>query len=247
MGATLDALHRLQLIESDLRAVRDQMESKQRRVRVQRQKVAKLEHQIAETKHAIQHAQSESDRLELDRKQHEEHITKLRQTLNEAKNNKEYAAVLTQLNTDKADAMKLEDAVLAGLGKVDELKKELADFQEQHTKEQGRFEAIEKKVTDESAELVARQKDLEAKREDAAENIPPQVLSMFEKACERHEGEAMALVDRVSPRRNEYICGGCNMSVPLEVINALQSRDEVQRCQNCQRILCLEIPKGVPV
>ncbi len=35
-------------------------------------------------------------------------------------------------------------------------------------------------------------------------------------------------------------CGGCNMKVALEIINALQSRDEIQTCSACGRLLYLE-------
>jgi predicted nucleic acid-binding Zn-ribbon protein len=52
----------------------------------------------------------------------------------------------------------------------------------------------------------------------------------------------MALVERVHPKRVEYVCSGCNMSVTLEIVNALQSRDEVQTCQICSRILYFEVP-----
>ena len=68
------------------------------------------------------------------------------------------------------------------------------------------------------------------------------MLSTFQRACERHDGEAMAIVERVHPKRSEYVCSGCNMSVTLEIVNALQSRDEIQTCQICSRILYIESP-----
>jgi predicted nucleic acid-binding Zn-ribbon protein len=67
----------------------------------------------------------------------------------------------------------------------------------------------------------------------------------FERACERHDGEALALIQKAHPKRAEYTCTGCHMSVTLETINALQTKDEVQLCQHCQRILYLEAPAGV--
>ncbi|HOA73655.1 MAG TPA: C4-type zinc ribbon domain-containing protein [Phycisphaerae bacterium] len=247
MGATLDALFRLQKIENQLRSVRGQIESKNRRVTAQLRRINTLEQQLEENRQTIARAQADANNLELQRKTHEAHITKLREALNQAKSNKEYAAILTQLNTDKADALKLEDRVLAGLAKVDELKKKADEIQAQLEKESARLAELKKDVADQEAQLADELKSLEAQREQAAEAVGPENLHAFERACERHEGEAMSAVERVHPRRAEYICTGCHMSVPLERINALQTRDEVQLCPNCLRILCLDAPSGATV
>jgi predicted nucleic acid-binding Zn-ribbon protein len=106
---------------------------------------------------------------------------------------------------------------------------------------------LKKDVADHEARLSGELKGLEAQREQAAEAVGPENLHAFERACERHEGEAMGVVERVHPRRSEYICTGCHMSVPLEHINALQTRDEVMLCPNCARILCLDAPSGAAV
>ena len=89
--------------------------------------------------------------------------------------------------------------------------------------------------------------DLEAQRDAAAEEISPQALNLFERACEKHDGEATAVVKKVHPKREEYICSGCNMSVRLETVNSLRiSRDTVLQCEICSRILFIEEPEGMP-
>ena len=46
-----------------------------------------------------------------------------------------------------------------------------------------------------------------------------------------------------APSCEDYCCGGCNMTITLEVVNLLQSRDDIQHCAVCGRILYLE-PTG---
>lgn len=244
MGATLDALFRLQKIENQLRSVRGQIDSRSRRVAGQARRIATIEQQINEVRQQTTRAQTEANNLELERKTHEAHIARLREALNQAKSNKEYAAILTQLNTDKADALKLEDRVLAGWTKVDEFKKKTDELKAQLDKEQARLAELRKDVADHEARFADELKRLEAQREEAAEAVGPENLQLFERACERHDGEAMGVVERVHPKRSEFICTGCHMSVPLEHINSLQTRDEVQLCPNCTRILCLDAPAG---
>lgn len=245
MGATLDALHRLQSIEDKLRSVREQIQSKHRTVKARQNRVAGIEKQVADTHHAIRQAQAESDRLELDRLTREEHVNKLREALNRTKSNKEYAAILTQLNTEKADMLKLEEGALNAMARADQEKKKEAEYKLVLEKEMAQVAEISKTVTEAEAKLAAQLSALESERDQAADGIPAGVLATFQRACERHEGEAMALVERVHPKRAEYVCSGCNMSVTLEIVNALQSRDEVQTCQICSRILYLEAPANV--
>jgi len=188
----------------------------------------------------MQRAQAEADKLELERKTQEAHIAKLREALNHSKTNKEYAAILTQLNTDKADALKSEDQVLAAMTKVDELKKAEADLKVQLEKEQACLAELEKAAHETEQRLANQLSALENQREEATEGIPAEALRMFERACEHHEGEALAMIEQPHPKRAEFICSGCYMSVPLESINSLQSRDAVLTCQNCSRIMYLE-------
>jgi uncharacterized protein len=242
MGAILDALHHLQQIDSQLRSVREQIESKQRSAQSHQKKVAATERQIADLHLQIRQAQTDTDKLELERKTHEQHIAKLRETLNKTKTNKEYAAILTQLNTDKADASKLEDAVLAGLTRIDELKRNEDQLRVILGKEKTRVVELEKAASETLARLSGKLKDLESQRASAAAKVPRETLSQFERACEAHEGEALAAVEQAHPKREEYICSGCNMSLTLETINALRSRDAVVQCQTCSRILYIHAP-----
>lgn len=247
MGATLDALFRLQSIENQLRSVRGQIESKNRRIVGQTKRIKTIETQIAQVREEMGKVQAEAGKLELERKSHEAHIARLREALNTAKSNKEYAAILTQLNTDKADALKLEDRVLAALSSVDEFKSKLDELKGSLDKENARLAEIKKDAADHAAKQADRLEGLESQRHEAAESIGPENLQHFERSCERHEGEALGIVQRVHPKREEYICLGCNMSVPLERVNSLMTRDEIQLCPNCMRILCLDAPASANV
>ena len=246
MGAVLDALRRLQSIETGRRSIREQIESKRRLVEAHKRRLAKLERQITDRRDLIRKAQAEADRSELQRKTYEERIAKLRDALNHAKANKEYAAILTQLNTDKADALRVEDAVLTALGRVDDLKQQEAGQQAALEQEQAKVDALARAAADLESALSSQSDELQSQREAAAENIPPQAMYLFERACEKHDGEALAAIAQAHPKRAEYTCTGCHMSVTLETINALQSGgDNVRICQTCSRILYLDSPMGV--
>ena len=114
MGATVDALLRLQGIERQLAEVRQGVERRVRAVRRQESSISEVDRDLDAKRAALKIDQIEADRLDVDMKVHDASIAKLRQSLNQVKTNKEYSAILTQLNTEKADNGKLEDTTSPG-------------------------------------------------------------------------------------------------------------------------------------
>jgi predicted nucleic acid-binding Zn-ribbon protein len=52
----------------------------------------------------------------------------------------------------------------------------------------------------------------------------------------------MAQIIQPHAKREEFICGGCQMGIPLQKVNAILGTDDIQTCDVCGRILYLEAP-----
>jgi len=246
MGATLNALHRLQQLELELIALRQKIDAKHRAVRGSRKRVHDLEQTVAARKEQLKREQLEADRAELERKAREQEIVRLREALNRSKTNKEYSAVLTQLNTDKADNAKREEQVLAMYTALDQTKAAIHELEETWSRERERLRGLETAAAEFEKSVRKELEAIEAQREEAAEHIPPDALRIFERIAAKHDGEAMAQITQINPRREEFICSGCNMSATLEQISALRGRDEIQTCNTCGRILYIEEAVATP-
>lgn len=240
MGATLDALQRLQEIEVQLAEFRQRIASKKRSATAQEKRLQALLSEQEEKKAAIRTRQMDADRLELDIKAGDERIAKLRVALNSVKTNKEYSAILTQLNTDKSDNSKIEERLIAVLGEIDAAKQELTAFEEKIAAERVKLQDLQRACAEEEARAAGPIAKLQAERDAAAKNVPPTALEVFERLAEKNNGEAMAAVVRTHPKREEFACGGCNMSVNVERVNALMTRDDPLCCSICGRILYLD-------
>lgn len=240
MSATLDALQVLQQVTLKLTALQAKIQQKKRSVRTHKKRMVLRETELAAEHQTIMERQSAMAQVELEVKVREAEIDKLREALNKAKTNKEYAAILTQLNTGKADNSKLEDRILGMMDELDGLKgheEELRTIiQKEHDSLQTATKVAQAFEQDSLAELQA----LEAERADAASTVPIETLSIFERVANRHDGEALARVMRPHPKREEFICDGCNMGVTLEQYVVLQARNEIQLCHNCGRVLFLD-------
>lgn len=240
MSELLEALHRLQDVELQLAEIRRGREAKARRVTQHQRRVQQADREIRERLQAARERQIHLDVIQLEIATREESIDKHRQGLNQAKTNKDYAAILTALNTEKADTSKLETEVLQLMEEVQTFKDEAAKEDEAKTESMEAVARAEEKLNDFDAKSKSQRDELDSKRESCAEALEPTILEAFARVALHHDGEALAPVERLHPKRDEFACAGCNMTVTLEVVNSLHTGNGIQFCTYCGRILYLE-------
>lgn len=239
MGLTLDALHKLQEVEQELVRLRNEKSENERAMMACQRLLKQLDEQIAAKKAEIQQHQLRAQQLESEIRQHEEHVAKLRQQLNTTRTTREYAAILTEINTEKADSNKIEDQALEAMQGIEQTKAALEQLEQQRVAMVQRLERSRRALE----EFITKTKDqwqqLEQRKEKLAQDVPAEALAKFERVAEYHEGDAMAEILRPYPKEDEFVCGGCHMTLTAETVNALLTRDELQTCNNCGRILFL--------
>lgn len=240
MGRILEELHRLQEVELKLAAFRRTRAAKQRRVESCQKRVHRADEQLEQARRTIRERQAKLDSLGLEVASREEAIGKHRQALSKAKTNKEYAAILTAMNTEKADNTKVESVMLELMEEIQTLKDESTKREDERAKLVKDVETAERQLEAYDEQCRAQRDELEASRDDYSAHVPPSALNLFSRAAHKHEGEAMASVRKIHPKRDDYVCAGCNMNLTLEIINSLQTRDELQLCGACGRILYME-------
>jgi len=240
MGAILDALQGLQEIERQVATIRTKTDAKRRKVRFHKRELQKQDAAIEEKNASIRDQRVEIDRIELEIGTRDETLSKHREALNRSKTNKEYAAILTTINLEKADSAKLESRQLQLMTELDEHRevvKAMVNEREHIAQRVALAEQDLQNYTDDTASGV---EDLGRQRSRAAEGLSPALLDTFQRVATKHEGEALAGIAVVNSKRNEYACAGCNMSVTLEAVLTLQTRDELQMCPSCGMILYID-------
>lgn len=241
MGTLLEGLLKLQAVERQLAQVRGRLRTRHNILQLQQQKVEQLKEQWQTLHDQALTRRKDADALELDLKEKEEHVSKLRAALNTAKTNKEYAGILTQLNSLKADNAKIEDQVLAIMQDAEAKNAQAETAQTEIEAEKVRLVEVEEFSAQEIQRLNAMMDELTAKRGQAAKHVTPEALASFGRIADKYDGEAMAVVEvRGIKPPYTYVCGGCFMGLNAEHANALRVRDEIRTCDNCQRILYLE-------
>lgn len=240
MGPTLHSLIALQHVENKLRAFKARLTRCQHAILAQENQLRTLQNQLEAKQQEIKMTRMEIDRLELELKTRDEHIAKLRNALNLARNNKEYAALLTELNTTKADDAKLENQVLELMKAVEADQAACLTIQQQIDAQKTKVEQVRQENAAKIAELQRDIEQIQAEWQQAADNVPAAALAIFKRLAETYNGEAMAQIEQACEKSKTYSCGGCFMGIPAEVVNILTAKDEIIRCSNCTRILYLQ-------
>ena len=237
MPAVTEALRTLQNVETQLRASRDMLNRKKRSLRVHEKRIASLSEQIGSRKTQIKELQAVSANQEMELRSRQEQIGRKRSQLNTVKTNKEYAAILAEIRNEEADTGRYEETILQTLNRVDEYMTASKDLEAQLAKEHEIMNDLEGRLSQDLGALEQRIRQLETQRQTVAEQVPDEVLNVFDRVAERNDGEALARVECVDERNGTWICGGCNMGIPVDVINQLQTSEDVIRCRSCSRIL----------
>ena len=246
MGPVLDGLVKLQSVENRLRAAKAKLARCRRNVIIQENQIRSLQNALEAKKEEIQLTKIQSDRLELELKTRDEQIARYRASLNTAKTNKEYAALLTQLNTTKADNSKNETQILDLLKDIEADEAECEKIRNQIDQQKQTLEQTRKETELLATKYEAEIEEIQIEWNQVAQTITTNPLEIFKRVAETYDGEALAVVDRQQEGRTEaYACGGCFMGITAESVNLLMTKDDIIRCPNCTRILVLGGEKNI--
>ncbi len=239
MGPVLNGLIKLQSVENRLRAAKAKLARSRRSVIIQENQVRTLQSALEAKKEEAQLTKVQCDRLELELKTRDAEVNKLRGLLNNAKTNKEYAAVLTMLNTTKADNSKIETQILELMKGLEADEEECQSIRKQIGDQKQTLEETRKKAEASASEHEREIENIQAEWDDVAKAIPANCLVVFNRVAETYDGEAVVKVEEQEGRSDAFSCGGCFMGITAESVNLLMTRDEIIRCPNCTRILVL--------
>ena len=241
MGKMLADLLHLQKIERQLTDVRKRLQRRQDAVSTQQKRIDQLREELEVLRGKALERRKHADGLELDLKTREGQASRLRTALNTAKTNKEYAAILTHLNSLKADNAKLEEEILRIMQHVDAIQAEADAIGQNVHAEQQRLADVTKTSAAEVERLSGILAELDQSRQAAAKAVPPAVLAIFNRIARNYDGQAMASIQRRGTKPPyTFTCGGCYMTLNAEHANALAVRDEIRTCDICGRVLYLQ-------
>jgi len=150
--------------------------------------------------------------------------------LGEVKTNKEYQAMLKEIDETKREVSANEDTALELMDKIDRLGKEVADLGKDLEEKRRKLEEERAVVQREGDELKGRLDRLEAIRRTVRDRLNPDLLKKTEFLFQKQAGIAVSAVEN-------GVCKVCHMNIPPQKFIELQRDEDILQCPHCHRFL----------
>jgi predicted nucleic acid-binding Zn-ribbon protein len=155
----------------------------------------------------------------------------------EVKTNKEYTAVLHEIETVEREIRAREDQVLAEMERAEALSAEVKREEAAFRAEEERARAEGKALEERGRALDAQVKRLAAERDTVAAAVPPARLELFRRVA-RVRGDAVA-------EAKDEMCVACHVRLRPQMFMEIKRNDQVVQCPSCGRVLYYEPPPPV--
>ncbi len=195
--------------------------------------IARVQQMLDQLNEEISELSSQESELLQELQKERDNVTRVESRLPDIQTQKEYVAVLKEIDLAKKANKDLDD-------KLQEKRQEISALEADLKEKETELEQLNEKVQARGAELTQLLGDSEAEletktanRQTVAADLPKSLLSKYQALFKRRGGLALALAQNGA-------CLGCNMQLPPQHYNRLLSASEMLTCPHCNRILYIE-------
>ena len=233
MKEQLELLWELQKIDLGLKSIKEEKDRypKEMKKLDERQKVEK--ERIHKEKEKIESLEKTRRQKEGQLNLEQEKIKRAEGRMFEVKTNKEYQALLSEIDAVKEANSRMEEEILQVMDEVDDLKKDLSKREKEVGVSLEKIEAERKKLQERMAHDEKIWDEQMKRREILSKQIESKLFKLYNTLKEKRQGVGVVSV------KNET-CQGCFVNVPPQMFIEVQKNNALVRCPHCNRILYWE-------
>jgi len=203
--------------------------------------IAKIDEKIKESIEIVENAkiklkdnQKIRNKLELDVEDYKGKINNKKSELNNIKTNKEYSAMLSEIEFLEKKKEEAEEKVIASLIETDEIQKEIKKAEEEREKIKTKYEKEKEEINKERGEVEKELKLMQEKREKVVSQIDEEYINLYVNLGKSKGGIPLSKV------KNGF-CSECYMKIRPQILVEIKKSDKIITCENCGRILYIEV------
>lgn len=167
-------------------------------------------------------------------------LERLQEQIPQLRTQREYAAMLQEIDAAKARVRELDDLTLAALERHDEASRELEALGTASAAGDAAYQEALAGWEQDKPTLRAEAERLRGTIATLREQLSRPHQSLFDRVFQRTGGEALAVLCRhEGPVSAFYHCGACHYQVRFQVVAEIR-RNELRQCDGCKRILYAE-------
>ena len=230
MNEQLSLLIQLQEIDGRIRLQQEEQKRTPAQLAELEQRAAASRESVEKVRQALEEAQKAKRERDGNLEDGGRKVEKLKARTSEIKTNKEYQALLKEIETAEQENKAVEDDILKLMERIDAASAEIKATEQRSRDEAAAIDA-ERKVVEQALAKVARELEDELRlRNDLAAKIRPDVMAEYQRLVPATAG-------RVVVEARSESCTGCYMSIPPRIFVTVKKNDSIVGCPNCHRIL----------
>lgn len=196
---------------------------------------------------AIEDAASERRLAEGEVQDSQQKLATYQEQISSVRNQREYGALLQEIDTIKDTIRTLEERALGALERQEEAQTKLEELRQNFVELDGRYQAELVKWEAEKPDVKEQVEALKDRIAVLRERIPPSSLALFERVLERHGDQPLAeirKIERVGRGPQILSCGLCHYRVRPQAVVEITNNGSIVFCDSCKRILFIDDPAG---
>jgi predicted nucleic acid-binding Zn-ribbon protein len=229
----LELLWELQKIDLDLKNINEERDHYPKEIK-------KLDEKKSIEKEKIQKEKEKIEVLEKERRQKEGHLNLEQEKIKraearmfEVKTNKEYQALLNEIETLKEASSREEEEILRVLDEIDELKKSFSKREKEVAAILEKIEAEKKTIQEKMVQDDEVWKKEMERRDVLSKQVESKLYKLYSTLKEKRQGVGVVSVKHET-------CQGCFVHIPPQMFIEVQKNNALIRCPNCNRVLYWE-------
>ena len=179
---------------------------------------------------ALEESRIRQKNLELEIATRESELQKYQQQMMSIKTNKEYDALVAEIDVSKAAISEMETELLETIEAIGGMEKEIDEHEDKCSKveenNKRQLEILQEKVDSIGDVMSGKQKE----REGIKSSITRQTLSMYERVRRSRGGDAVVVVKKRA-------CGSCYKALTPKKVQEIRRADRIHTCESCGRLL----------
>jgi len=193
------------------------------------QEIEELKSKILQEKEIIDELENERRKKEKELDVDKDKIKKHGSKLTEVKTNKEYQALLKEIETSKVTNGKTEEDILTLMEKVEEIKKDFEHLSAQLKINKKDFEHKKSKLLKEVETIDKDVRKLKEERNNLLSIVNKNLKATYRTLIERRAGTAVVNL-------KNGVCLGCFMNIPPQLFIEATKNRQLILCPSCNRI-----------
>jgi|WetSurMetagenome_2_1015567.scaffolds.fasta_scaffold65527_2 uncharacterized protein len=230
INGDLELLLRLQNIDYDLGELERSKEYIPDMMDNLRREIADCEDKLKGAEETLTQARLEQKDIELQLQDKQDKLRKLQDKMMAIKTNKEYDALVSEIDQIKQAIAALETRDMELLEVTENQQKEMAKLNEQLGAIKGVNVGQLASLQDQIDSVGSKMTSMEKQRHDLAGQINPRAMSVYERI---RKGKGGAVVVAVKKRA----CGACYKALPPQKIQEIKLGEKLITCDSCGRML----------